>query len=265
MHVTGEQLDKYVHDELTGTELRRVHGHLDTCAECSKRAAFLKRFRDTMIASRFASGAVAAGHPEEKKIFDYVAGVLRADERKALDEHISQCSECKLLLPTENELREFEEYLAAHSTVKPRLVAAESWYAPILELLSMRWMQVALGVVAIAALSVVLLRGPSEKTQLHERTDGDAEHVRLLLPAEGEVSLPTEFRWQQFDDATSYRLIFTESENPSVSFDVKAETTQVSSEHIPQLLRGKSYDWRVEASIGTRVLGESVSRRIVIK
>jgi len=265
MHVTGEQLDKYVHDELTGTELRRVHGHLDTCAECSKRAAFLKRFRDTMIASRFASGAVAAGHPEEKKIFDYVAGVLRADERKALDEHISQCSECKLLLPTENELREFEEYLAAHSTVKPRLVAAESWYAPILELLSMRWMQVALGVVAVAALSILLLRVPSEKPQLHERADLDVEHIQVLDPAEGEVRLPVEFRWKQFDDATSYRLIFAESDDPSVSFVVKVETTQVSSEQLPQLLPGRSYDWRVEALIGERVLGESASRRIVIK
>lgn len=267
MHLTGEQLDKYVMGELSGGELRRVQDHLGTCRECSVRASFLEQFRAELQASRFAQGVVEGEHPEEKKILDYVAGVLRADEREALELHFRRCHACAALLPTESEIREFETYLKEHARVDDQHPAGASLYEALARLLASRWTRVAAGFAVAGVAAFILLRPPASHKEepMHERIGGSTDIVHLIAPDHASVRLPFIFRWLPYEDATNYRLLVTKSDDPTIVYSFKTDTTFVPSDSLPYLEGGTRYEWRVQAYIGSRMIGESESQPLFIE
>ncbi len=267
MHLTGEQLDKYVMGELSGMELSHVTDHLSTCRECSEQAVFLEQFREKLQASRFIQGVVEGEHPAEKKILDYVAGVLRADEREALDLHFRQCHACAALLPASSEIREFETYLKEHARVDDQHPVGASLYGALARVLASRWTRVAAGFAIAGVVAFILLRPPASHREepMHERIEGSTDIVHLIAPDHASARLPFIFRWLPYEDATSYHLLVTKSDDPTIAYSFKTDTTFVPSDSLPYLEGGTRYEWRVQAYIGSRMIGESESQPLFIE
>ncbi len=262
MHLTEERLDEYVRKGLSPVELTVVENHLSQCSECKVRVDFLAKIVESLQSLK----TTPAPCPSEETLYDYVAGHIQGAEREELEEHIRHCQTCKSILPTPEELSEFEHYLSHVSTEKTasnnHITAIERLFAT----LRLHWYQVGFGAAAAAvALFFVFRQPPQEQPEMHERTDSMTAGVELISPDEGASLSDFTFRWRAFDDATSYTLVVWEDEDPTVSERQTTRETHFPSTQVTLLKPGKKYIWQVQANIGERMIGESETRTVTIK
>jgi predicted anti-sigma-YlaC factor YlaD len=267
MHLTSDQLDRYVRGELSGAENQKVKRHLSSCHQCKQEAHFLSQIAHTLRSSD-AKIKETPKHqtecPEEKQLFDYVAGLVTSEEKEKIEKHIIQCQNCQAILPTAKEIENFENFLAKPDILKQPVLVSSSWNRKVIEFFSAHRRQVGYAVAGLAIICVAIIQFYKTTPNVGERSEAEIEMVELVAPKEKVENLPFDFKWRTFANATRYVVIVWDSENPVERERVETTDLKVSASRISLLKPGKTYFWQVKAYVGTHLKGQSETRKLQI-
>ncbi len=87
-----EILSRYQDGSLAPAEVRRVDAHLDECESCRE---VLRSLGRAGLMLRLTVGSHRAGEClAEEELGAYLAGVMRAEDRGRVEEHLTKCSRC---------------------------------------------------------------------------------------------------------------------------------------------------------------------------
>jgi len=116
-HLTQNQIEEYVGQELTPTELLSLSDHLVECKTCRGQIekalgadqTFFALRSEVLGAEAEAISLVDRVHLNSEQVAEYVDGVLAGEELQVMKDHLTGCGRCFL---TVNDLRAFKDQVA---------------------------------------------------------------------------------------------------------------------------------------------------------
>ncbi|GEM_PF-2835635 len=267
MHLTGEQLDRYVRGELSNHEIQHVQEHLSGCHQCKQEAHFLSHILYSLRSPNTKSKKIStfqAECPEERQLFDYVAGLVTGEKKKTIHKHIAQCENCQAILPTSKEIEDFENFLAQANISKHPVFVPNLWKHKVSDFFSVPWRQLGFAVAGLVIICVVIFQFYKAIPNAGERSIAETETVELIAPKEKMENISFDFKWRVFANATKYVVIVWDGENPAERERVETTELKLSATLISLLKPGKTYFWQVKAYVGTHLKGQSETRKLEI-
>ena len=177
--------------------------------------------------------ANAQGHLTPEQVARYVDRTAPPDERARTVAHIADCEECR---------REVTEVARAVRQGHP----------------SVRWWKAAVPLAAAAVLLIVVGRttsapGPQPGSEHRDPPTADSAGPVPRAPM-GRTSLPLDLRWSPVTGAREYRVTVFDPEG-TIVFRISTMDTLLTVPDTVGLHPGGSYFWRVEADLGTGLVG----------
>lgn len=137
-HLTQNQVEDYCRQQLRTAELLSVSDHLGECEPCRRRiefalngdaAFFALRSQIFSEAAEVSSPVFAQPHPTLDQTAGYVDGILAAEERQMVADHLTRCVQCALAV---DDLRAFKSQIAPsldreYQPAQPRS-STEGWW-----------------------------------------------------------------------------------------------------------------------------------------
>jgi hypothetical protein len=160
-HLTLEQVNTYVKQRLTPTELIEVDAHLAECEVCRNRLEAALPASAVALYSDWQREAAPEPHLSAEQMADYVDDTLNHAETLAVSDHLATCHQCA------HEINDLRKFAATEAVPKPVVVPSTSWWEKLRE-----WMSVPAVGWAMAALLLVVLAGwlmrmrPTEAPQI---------------------------------------------------------------------------------------------------
>jgi hypothetical protein len=143
-----EQVNAYVKQRLTPTELIEVDAHLAECEVCRHRLEAALPASAVALYSDWQREAAPEPHLSAEQMADYVDDKLNHAETLAVSDHLATCRQCA------HEINDLRKFAATEAAPKPVVVPSTSWWEKLRE-----WIPVPAVGWAMAALLLVVLAG----------------------------------------------------------------------------------------------------------
>jgi hypothetical protein len=257
-----QELIGWTQGDLPFERATAIQAHIQICKKCAAEAlmAGALRMADKRHDAEPLSTAATSCF-DEKTLMEFANGnsITKAG-RQDMVEHLAQCTRCRTLSVSLLHER------AMLNSEQPEVTNRESWRLRLYEFIyrlfprpaPLRGIAIGSAVIIIAVVTIFAVRHNNEiwitpKVDIRGGEDSATRRFMLKAPADGlmlKKDDTLQFAWPAIAGALKYHFIVYSADGV-VIWETTTESNQIIFNERTLLQTGKTYFWRVEASLGT--------------